>query len=133
MKIIIHVGMPKTGSSSIQHTFSGLSHPDIEYIKWSIGGNHSALYVLLFEDLDKLSDYHGFKARGPEFTRTLPALRKQWHARVSAQLAEAGDKTIVFSGEDISSPAFGNGPKRLRDFFQTGRLTSRSSAMFARP
>ena len=132
MKIIIHVGMHKTGSSSIQHTFSRLSHPDIEYIKWSIGGNHSALYVLLFEDLEKLSGHHSFKARGPEFTRTLPALRKQWHARVSAQLAEAGDRTIVFSGEDISSPAFGNGPKRLRDFFSDWS-TDISVIGYARP
>jgi len=117
LKIVIHVGMHKTGSSSIQHTFARLQHPGFEYINWGASGNHSALFVLLFEDADKLADYHGFKSRGSEFTKRLPTMREQWTARVSAQLARTGDKTIVFSAEDISSPKFKIAVSRLRDFF----------------
>lgn len=117
MRIVIHVGMHKTGSSSIQHTFARLQHPDLEYIDWGISGNHSALFVLLFGDTDRLAGYHGFEARGPEFIRGLPALREDWRKRVSAQLAGAADKTVIFSGEDISHPSFYNALPRLRDFF----------------
>lgn len=131
MSIIIHIGMHKTGSSSIQHTFAQLPSPEIEYIDWGISGNHSALYVLLFEDLENLSDYHGFKARGPEYARTLPALRKDWYARVSQQVARAGDKTVIFSAEDISSPAFESALPRLHDFF-SGWSESVSAIGYAR-
>ncbi|MFV0514702.1 MAG: hypothetical protein ACK5MY_13915 [Jhaorihella sp.] len=117
MKIIIHVGMPKTGSSSIQQTFAGLQHPELEYVDWIPSGNHSALFVLLFHDLDKLSEYHGFKARGAAFIQTLPALRADWHARVSQQLARTGDKTVIFSAEAISRKDVEYARRRLRDFF----------------
>lgn len=132
MKIIIHVGMHKTGSSSIQHTFARLQHPDLEYIDWGDSGNHSALFVLLFEDADKLAEYHGFKARGPEFARTLPALREDWSARVSQQLATAGDKTVVFSAEAISLPGFKSALPRLHDFF-SGWAENVSAIGYARP
>lgn len=132
MRIVIHIGMHKTGSSSIQHTFARLQHPDLEYIDWGNSGNHCALFVLLFEDAEKLAEYHGFKARGPEFARTLPALREDWSARVSQQLARAGDKTVVFSAEDISSPVFESALPRLHDFF-SGWAESVSAIGYARP
>lgn len=117
MKVIIHVGMHKTGSSSIQHSFARLQHPSIEYVDWNASGNHSALFVLLFEDADKLAEYHLFKARGPEFIRDLPALREEWRARVSAQLAGTGDRTVVFSAEAISLRYLANATQRLHEFF----------------
>lgn len=117
MKIVIHIGMHKTGSSSIQHTFAQLNHPDLEYIRWSASGNHSALFVLLFEETARRADYHAFKARGPEFIQRLPALREEWYARVSAQLAQAGTKTVIFSAEDISAPFIHDALPQLHDFF----------------
>jgi len=116
MKIVIHIGMHKTGSSSIQQTFARFQHPGLEYINWNRGGNHSALYVLLFEDIEKLRDYHIFKARGPAFVRTLPEMREKWRAQVSEQLAQAGDRTIIFSAEAISLAQFANAGQRLHDF-----------------
>lgn len=63
MKIIIHVGMPKTVSSSIQHA-SRTQHPDLEYINsGSLLGAHAASRgqppkpLLIFELLYK-SCYH---------------------------------------------------------------------------
>lgn len=117
MKIVIHCGMHKTGSSSIQYTFAGLNHPDLEYIKWGASGNHSALFVLLFEEAEKLADYHSFKARGPDFVKSLPAMREEWQRRVSEQLEQAGHKTVIFSAEDISAPFQQNAVSRMRDFF----------------
>lgn len=116
MKIIIHVGMHKTGSSSIQHTFARLKHPDIAYIDWGASGNHSGLFVLLFEDLEKLPDHHSYRARGPEIAQKLPTMRDEAHANVSRQLANAADKTVIFSAEAISSPPFENAVQRLHNF-----------------
>ena len=117
MKIVIHVGMHKTGSSSIQHTFERLSRSDLEYIDWNNGGNHSGLFVLLFEDPEKIAGYHSFRARGAKFIRGLPALREEWRARVSQQLARTGDKTVLFSAEAISLPSLGNATQRLHEYF----------------
>lgn len=116
MKIIIHVGMHKTGSTSIQKTFVRLKHPVLEYVDSDYGGNHSALFVLLFQDEEKLADYHIFKASGAQFAKTLPALRVERHARLSEKLAKARDKTVVFSGEDISAPQFYNATRRFQEF-----------------
>lgn len=116
MKIIIHVGMHKTGSSSIQHTFAQLNHPSFEYIDSGSTGNHSGLFVLLFQDADKVADHHSNKARGPEFAQKLPAMRDEARAKVLGQLANAGDKTVIFSAEAISSPPFENAVQRLHDF-----------------
>lgn len=117
MKVIIHIGMHKTGSSSIQQTFVRLNHPNIEYVNWNPSGNHSDLFVLLFEDEEQLKSYQPFKARGPAFMEGLPALREMWQKRLSAQLSNAANKTVFFSGEDISHPNFPNAVPRLRNFF----------------
>ena len=132
MRIIFHIGMHKTGSSSIQHTFARLKRPEFEYIDWNTGGNHSALFILLFEDMEKLGDYHSFKARGPEFAGELPALREKWRARVSDQIARVGDKTVVFSAEDISGPRFATAVPRLYEFFAP-RSDDISAFGYARP
>jgi len=117
MKVIIHVGMHKTGSSSIQRTFAQLKHPDLEYIEWARSGNHSGLFVLLFEEADKVGEYHSFKSRGPDFQKTLPKLHRNWKHQVSKQLSKAGNKTVIFSAEGISGPRFDSSVERLHDFF----------------
>ena len=131
MRIIIHVGMPKTGSSSIQHAFSRVDHPDLHYIPWA-SDNHSALFVLLFHDEDKISDYHGFKAHGQEHIDRLPALREHWLKVVSDDLDAAGDKTVLFSAEDISAGEFESATRRMREFF--GKWTNDISVIgYLRP
>ena len=130
-RAIIHVGMPKTGTSSIQDTFFKFKHPGFEYVDWS-AGNHSALFVLLFENEDKLERFHSFAARGPEFIRELPLLRAKVLAQLEDQIAVADGKTLLFSAEAISQPQFVQANHRLAAFFRD--RSDRSDVIgYARP
>lgn len=117
MKIVIHAGMPKTGSSSIQDHFFKNHYPRLTYARWK-GPNHSPLYAILFEEVDKLSAYHGFKIRGPEFITKLPELRAQWQASLTEDLNKIGDTTLLFSAEAISGLTFHNSVGRMGAFFR---------------
>ncbi|MAP95580.1 MAG: hypothetical protein CMK07_11575 [Ponticaulis sp.] len=99
MKVIIHAGMHKTGSSSIQRTLAEAKLTDHTYAPWE-KPNHSSLFQLLFRD--PVEDYRGFKIEG--LTRAnLLAKRTEWLTRNTATLEENAAKTIVYSGEDLSS------------------------------
>ena len=50
MRAVIHAGMQKTGSSSIQRTFSTLEVPGWYYPALIPTGNHSSAWITLFED-----------------------------------------------------------------------------------
>jgi len=71
MKIVIHPGMHKTGSSAIQNHFFETAYPGLRYARWN-GSNHSGLFVLLFQEPELLASYWGFKSMGPEFCARLP-------------------------------------------------------------
>ena len=117
MRIVIHAGMHKTGTSSVQDYFFARCPPEIAYPNW-LEANLCGLFILLFEAPERLASYHGFRARGPEFTDTLPALRAENMARFSAFLDENRDRTVLFSAEDISSPEFREAVARMRDFLR---------------
>ena len=61
MEAIIHPGMPKTGSSSIQETFVSIK-PEGWISPDTPTGNMSGLFALFFED--NLHEHHSFQARG---------------------------------------------------------------------
>ncbi|MEP4699509.1 MAG: hypothetical protein ABJZ79_00010 [Parasphingorhabdus sp.] len=116
MRLIIHAGMNKTGSSSIQDTVSELSRPDLTYVDWK-SANHSEMYVLLFQDPKMQARYHIFKTQGWS-AADLSAERKVWLKRLRHQMKQNTAPLTVFSGEDISQPGFSEeGVKRMRDFF----------------
>lgn len=119
MRIVVHLGMHKTGSSTIQEYLYRTPVPGAVYAR-SSSPNHSSLFVLLFDDPENLPKYHGFRARGPDFVADLPAQRRKARAALEAQLdALAGtDCTLIFSGEDISSPRFGAARARMHAFFR---------------
>lgn len=114
MRIVIHAGMHKTGSSSIQDYLHGYEGSEIVYARWT-DANHCGLFILLFEDFDKLPNYHGFKARGPEFIAALGAMKAHWSRRFQEDLENSRDRTLVISAEDISYPAYGNAVKRMHE------------------
>lgn len=118
MRAVIHVGMHKTGSSSIQNTYFQFKDPGFTYVDFEIA-NHSPMLALLFGGDDVLRNYSYFSARGPEFQKTLPQLRETYLEQLKAQLEGAGDKTVVFSAEDISSPRFKSANKQLAALFET--------------
>jgi len=115
MRIVIHAGLHKTGTSSVQDFFFEQPPATVAYPDW-LDPNHCGLFILLFEDLERLAEYHGFHARGPEYTATLPALREENMARMSAFLDENRHRTVLISAEDISSPEYRSAVVRMRDY-----------------
>lgn len=117
MKVIIHIGMHKTGSSSIQNAYSKLVSNKFHYIKHT-SSNHSGRFVMLFEDEKNLPDFHGFKSRGPAFIERIPEIRERWMKDTNDDMEKSKDKTVLFSAEAISSgPKFESAVTRMRDYF----------------
>jgi len=111
MKAIIHVGMSKTGTSSIQRTFVNYNHPDIFYPNVAekrydlpSNGNHSNLTVLLF---NKHPEAHpGFKARGITSDQ-VQALKRDVQRELIHTIRDSSAKTFILSSEHISSMPYG--------------------------
>ncbi|WP_146038709.1 hypothetical protein [Paracoccus sp. SY] len=116
MQVIVHVGMHKTGSTAIQNHFATMRYDELGYCPWETP-NHCGLFILLFQDEDKLAQYHGFRARGEAFICELPRLRAEWTARLEQYLTTTANKKIIFSAEDISWPGFHDATRRMIQFF----------------
>lgn len=116
MRVVIHAGMHKTGSSAIQQHFFRRAGDDMVYAPWN-EGNHCGLFILLFQDPALQPQYHGFLHRGPAFAERLPAMREEWSARLRQAMDRAGGRTVVLSAEDISLPMYRDAARAMRDFF----------------
>lgn len=116
MRIVIHVGMHKTGSTAIQQYYSRNDFPSVCYTPW-VESNLCGLFMLLFQDEDLLPQYHGFLAQGPEFLARLPEMRRQWLDETESFLRRSEGRTIIFSAEDISWPGFSSATARMAEFF----------------
>jgi hypothetical protein len=101
MKAILHMGMPKTGSSSIQDSIWQRKGRDFYYLDWTIA-SHNPLLMLLFED-------------GP-FAAKQPEARDEWRARTTATLASKPADTVIFSAERLFN-VNREVKERARDFF----------------
>lgn len=103
MKIILHVGMHKTGSSSIQDTLSKADMGPVEYMP--IGpANQSGTMALMFRE--DVEEYHSFKLRGLTRSQLLEN-RKVLQRRMTHYFENTTAETVLISGEGISimSPA----------------------------
>ena len=114
MKFILHIGMHKTGSSSIQDTFFRLRGGDITYLPHH-NANHSGWFVQQFEDEDEVENYHGFRAEGLTRDVILERRRKAF-ADLEAFMAREKPKTLLISAEGMSIPHFGKGVLSLRHY-----------------
>ncbi|MEM9300570.1 MAG: hypothetical protein AAGE01_00580 [Pseudomonadota bacterium] len=106
-RIILHAGMHKTGTSSIQATLhradlsgSGFSYPDLG---WE---NHSTPLSLIFRE--DPSRWHFVRRRGWTAAE-LAAERARCERRLEAALEAADGRTLVLSAEGIG----GLGPREL--------------------
>jgi hypothetical protein len=97
MAVLIHAGMHKTGTTSIQNTLEGFSDARVEYIKWN-NPNHSPLFALMCHTHPE--NYHLFKKRG--WTRDDLMKRRAKAAATIRDTISSDSRTYVFSGEDIS-------------------------------
>jgi hypothetical protein len=115
MKLIIHAGMNKTGSSSIQQSLASHNSPELNFIDWR-SQNHSDMFVLLFHDEATRSRYHVFRTQGMS-KQDLDKDRQHWLDNLRRQLDANSAEVTVFSGEDISQPTSMSGCQNMFDFF----------------
>jgi len=100
MRCIIHIGMHKTGSTSIQHSLDGFSDDRFLYAHLGDNPNHSLAIYSLFADSPERHDLH--KAAGRDGSAV-----QDYIAKVRIDLARAisiaQGRTLLISGEGIST------------------------------
>ena len=113
---IIHIGMHKTGSTSIQHSLQGFADQHFTYAELGDNPNHScAIYDLFTREGE----------RG--FFDVEPAVQvaERYEAQLQQAIARNEQRNLIISGEQISSMHPG-ALVRLRDFlkprFETTRI-----------
>lgn len=103
-ELIVHIGMHKTGSSSIQETFSKHIFPDIEYLEVSKDfgyPNHSGFISTAFLEAPELYHTHVKNGRtGSEVQR----LKKRYLGELAASLSRSQSRRVLISAEDLSAP-----------------------------
>jgi len=113
-KCILHVGTPKTGTSSIQESlFHGLEDPRFHYV--SLGHLQAAMFLAACF-LDRPEDFWIFRARGYSSTR-IRMMRQafEWRLRRALDKAKRAAQTPILSAElGWMLPA--SALMRLRDF-----------------
>ena len=105
MKAIIHVGMSKTGTSSIQQTFAAITNEQLTKNPTNIlypsgDSNHSFLTALLF--MKNPLRNPGFKALGLT-SDDIEVLKKDRRAELIAQIRASDAETFFMSSELLSS------------------------------
>jgi hypothetical protein len=99
-KCILHIGMNKTGSSSIQNYLTKFSNDLGEGVKYANLGsaNHSGAFSYIF--VDNLLDIPTYKLR--ELTHTLVRKKSElFRKRLEFEL-NSDFKTIIFSAEELA-------------------------------
>ena len=99
MKVIIHAGMPKTGSTAIQRTFAGQDLGHVRYFRWRVP-NHGGLVTLLFHE--QAEHFWGHRLNGYSREDLLP-LREEWLESFEQDLTQPGAHTCLLSAEAIST------------------------------
>lgn len=130
MEAIIHPGMPKTGSSSIQATLVAVQ-PEGWVLPDTPTGNMSGQYSLFFEDNPQ--QHRSFKARGLNVDDALRE-RKAGLEKFERRLREgsANGMNALFTGERISG-ASEIALKRLAELYRSHGYEIRVVAYVRKP
>lgn len=110
---IIHVGMHKTGSTSIQQSLEGFEDERFYYAPLAPGGNHSLSLYSLFAS--RAANHHLHREARRD-AKAVENYNKKTKARLDTSIRRARGRTVIFSGEDLSRLPRHDIPK-LRDFF----------------
>lgn len=99
-RIVVHFGLPKTGSTSIQESlFRYLNDPRFHYVSFS---NPKTSLVIATGFKDDPARFGAHARRGTS-SDELQRLRKQAVDSLEAELQAAGGRTAILSSEAISS------------------------------
>ena len=117
--VILHLGVHKTGTSSIQRSLWAAANRNelLEqgvYFPLSLNWNHSEFFHSAFSDSPE--QYHTNKARGESRVEIVSRVARQ-QLRLSREISGLNGYSIVFSGED-GSILTERGLARLRDYLE---------------
>jgi len=98
---IVHVGMHKTGSSSIQETLSRMGMAGVQYLQLSGSANHSGFFGTLLSDKPENFDANLMNGRDAEESNR----RKRHFAEIfERELSQTSADRILISAELLSAP-----------------------------
>lgn len=110
-RLVLHAGMHKTGSSSIQHRLAA-GGEGFHYVDLGRGPNHSGgMYTAFSSEPEK---YHFLRRQGVPAAQA-HVLGAEIRSRLAAELGSDGPGLRIVSGEDMST-IDPEGLARLRDF-----------------
>jgi hypothetical protein len=99
-QVVVHFGMPKTGTTSIQLSLSRrLSDPRFHYVKFAEGDSNYAIATGFRTDPTR--DRRHLKLGTP--SHELPRLRKSIVRQLRASLEQARERTAILSAEIIAA------------------------------
>ena len=97
-QVILHIGMHKTGTTTLQHALFGYSSRGVKYASFS-EENHSIPIYTIFSA--RRCDYHIWRRRG--FTQSqVEGKRKKYLEVLEKDLKDKSCNRLIISGEDIS-------------------------------
>jgi hypothetical protein len=97
-KLFLHIGLHKTGSTSIQSALHSFKKNDIKTLDLNIS-NHSIPLYTIFSS--KRYDYHIWKAKG--FKKDdIDKIKLKYLDRLENQLSNLNNESLIISGEDLS-------------------------------
>ena len=111
---ILHVGMRKTGTSSIQQSLCDFSDDNFLYANIDGHTNHGASLYSLFSKYPEDIAYHSNKNRNKSEVKDYIRMARDG---LDTFLKNSGNKNVIFSGESLSYTIEVEGLERMRDFF----------------
>jgi len=115
-RCIIYIGMPKTGSTSIQRSLEGFKNDRFVYAQLAGEANHSLPIYSLFSTRPVQHHLH----RGRD-EASLRGYIERVQADLKQSIARAANRTLLIAGEDICSLA----PRdvvTMRDYFRADQV-----------
>ena len=125
---IVHIGMHKTGSSSIQHSLRNFKDAQFVYAALGEDANHSLAIFTAFGTQPERHPLHRKADRGPIALRDYA---ERVRGVLERSISVAQGRTLIISGEDIS--VLGEDElQRMRDFLEA-RFDSVTVVGYIRP
>jgi len=126
-RCIIHIGMHKTGSSSIQSSLDGLDDATFRYADLGVSNHSLAMYSLFSEHPER---HHLHKANRREGS-PLDEYIEGMQTSLEKVIESLNGRTLIISGEDIGSLSKA-GLSKLHQYFQNS-FSSITIVAYVRP
>lgn len=127
-EVILHIGIHKTGSSSIQRALKNFKNTTTKYASFSEINHSIPIYTIFSEKKD---DYHIWKNKG--FTKKQIELKKKEYLSIlTNDIKDTAFDRLIISGEDMCNLNT-NEQENLCNFFKSQNIKVRVIAFVRHP